>query len=392
MDKQQTVSDIAILSTADWDTPYKTNKQHMAVSFVAAGYRVLYVETVGLRRPNLGSGKDWKRLARRLFRAVLPLRMVQDKIWVCSPIQIPLGHSHTLVQLINGWLLTAYISICRFHLNMNDFILWCYHPYASPLRFSKGMALSVYHCVDDLAQVPDIDGLSYENAETFFLNWVDHVFVTHESLKKKFLDMRQDVSFYPNVVDKAHFRKEIGSELPDDLPSSGNKIIGFHGVLSDFKVDFQLLHDLACQNPQWEFVLIGDEREGQKNKVLAGLKTLDNVHLIGFRNYSLLPRYLAHFDAAIMPLQQNGYTSAMFPMKYFEYAAALVPVVCSPCEFTSSLGHEVLVGDNADDITTLLEKALSKGQLTLEESDAIIGENVWDIRLRKMLREMGLVE
>ena len=55
-----------IFSTADWNEPYWTNKQHCAVSLSKLGWSVIYVESVGLRTPSAKSRKD---IARLLFRS-----------------------------------------------------------------------------------------------------------------------------------------------------------------------------------------------------------------------------------------------------------------------------------------------------------------------------------
>ena len=47
--------DIVLVSTADWDNPFWTNKQHVAVELARQGCKVLYVESSGLRRPSLSS-------------------------------------------------------------------------------------------------------------------------------------------------------------------------------------------------------------------------------------------------------------------------------------------------------------------------------------------------
>lgn len=65
--------DCVMFSTADWDEPYWTNKQHTASLLASRGWRVLYVESVGFRSPKVGSGRDWARLWRRLWRGVQSL-------------------------------------------------------------------------------------------------------------------------------------------------------------------------------------------------------------------------------------------------------------------------------------------------------------------------------
>ena len=81
--------DITLLATADWDHPFWTNKQHVAVSLAALGHRVLYVDSLGLRPPTLGQ-RDRGRLWRRLRLAFPRPRPVRPGIWVISPLQLPL--------------------------------------------------------------------------------------------------------------------------------------------------------------------------------------------------------------------------------------------------------------------------------------------------------------
>ena len=63
--------DIVVLATADWDHPLWTNKQHVAVSLVDEGCRVLYIESLGLRTAQ-ATGRDLKRIVQRLWRGLRP--------------------------------------------------------------------------------------------------------------------------------------------------------------------------------------------------------------------------------------------------------------------------------------------------------------------------------
>ena len=44
-------ADVVFVSTADWDNPYWTNKQHVAIQLAKRGYKIFYVESQGLRSP-----------------------------------------------------------------------------------------------------------------------------------------------------------------------------------------------------------------------------------------------------------------------------------------------------------------------------------------------------
>jgi glycosyltransferase involved in cell wall biosynthesis len=139
--------------------------------------------------------------------------------------------------------------------------------------------------------------------------------------------------YYPNVVDYSHFANRcfVDASLPVDVVERCHAPrVGFVGAISSYKVDFELLRQLAEANPWWSFVLIGSVGEGDPCTESSLLKGLDNLHLLGSRSYDDLPAYMASFDVALIPAPINSYTRSMFPMKFFEYLAAGVPVVATP--------------------------------------------------------------
>ena len=60
-------NDILLLSTADWDNPFWTNKQHVALELSRLGHKVLYIDSLGLRTPSINKS-DLSRLFRRLLK------------------------------------------------------------------------------------------------------------------------------------------------------------------------------------------------------------------------------------------------------------------------------------------------------------------------------------
>ena len=62
------MKNIVLLSTAEWDNPFWTNKQHTACSLADLDCRILYIESLGLRRPSIHP-RDWHRLIKRFTKA-----------------------------------------------------------------------------------------------------------------------------------------------------------------------------------------------------------------------------------------------------------------------------------------------------------------------------------
>ncbi|MET4694115.1 glycosyltransferase [Endozoicomonas lisbonensis] len=379
-----------LFATADWDEPYWTNKQHCAKSLAELGVKVLYVESVGIRKPKAGSGRDWKRLLRRLRKGLASIvfgaKECSPGIFVLSPLLVPVGYRFWLARILNRWLLK--ITIAR-TINQRRFdkpLIWTYHPFMLDVIDGLSFNRLIYHCVDDLAAVPGVDAIAFREAETQLLRRADVVFATAKPLAESCRVLNSNTHFYPNVVDAAHFGKAIQPGLlPPELERIPEPRLVYHGVLSDYKVNFQLLLECAQRRSNWSWVFIGEEREGQKSSIVAELARLPNVHFLGYRPYDVLPDYLRGMQIGLLPSHLNDYTEGMFPMKYFEYIAAGLPVVSTSLAFTEVCRQGIRVAENNSDFIVQIERQLATGRLKVDEIRGFIGENTWAGRTGKML-------
>ncbi|EFC2759870.1 glycosyltransferase family 1 protein, partial [Escherichia coli] len=82
---EKLTKNIIILSTADWDNPFWTNKQHVALDLAKKGYNIFYIDSLGLRKPGLNK-KDFKRIFNRLVKGIRPPKKVHQNIKVWSPV------------------------------------------------------------------------------------------------------------------------------------------------------------------------------------------------------------------------------------------------------------------------------------------------------------------
>lgn len=385
--------DCILFSTADWDTPYWTNKQHTAVEMARLGWRVLYVESVGIRAPNLRSGMDLGRIARRLWRGLRGPRQVQDTIWVISPLTVPFKQGHPWIKAFNQGFLAWTIQRFLKRRHFIDPLIWTYHPFMLKTLEHLGLASRrtraqiAYHCVDDIAAIPGVDAQAFHVEEAKLLKLSDAVFTTAESLQARCSEFNSNTHFFPNVADPSHFGKAlIEAPLPNDLAQIPEPRLAYIGALSDFKVDFELLKAVADQHPEWHFVLIGEEREGQNNAVLASMSRMPNVHLLGYKPYRELPDYLRGIRVGLLPTLINDYTRGMFPMKYYEYLSAGVPVVSTPLEFTQSTRTWMEIASTSAEFAEAIDRQMRAARGRSREISLSIGENTWGKRMTNMIR------
>jgi glycosyltransferase involved in cell wall biosynthesis len=379
--------DIVCVGFADWDTELWTNQHHL-MSRLAKENRVLFVESLGLRRPQL-AGRDLARIVRRLRRGVAGPRAV-DGVWVLSPLVLPL-HSNRAVRALNGGILRALVRRAARRLGMGRPILWAYVPQAESLIEALGHPLVVYHCVDDIAAQAGIDGASFRASERRFVARADLVLASAPALAERMLALvasthsRARVVEAPNVADTALFATALEEGPVDpEMQALARPRIVFTGAIVTTKLDLRLLVELARARPGWSFALVGPVGPGDPRADVSELAAEPNIHLLGRRAYEALPAVLRGADAGVIPYAQNELTRSIFPMKVYEYLAAGLPVLATPLPALAGVA-EVRTAPDAQSMAALLDEALARDtpERRRERSRAAAAHS-WDARLREI--------
>lgn len=376
---------IVMFSTADWDNPFWTNKQHVAARLAKLGYRIIYIESIGLRRPGLNKG-DASRIFSKLKKIFKMIRRVDSNIWVFTPFVIPFHH-WALVRLINRGIFRFSFFLISSFLKSERQWVWTYHPMVNDYLEMLNPKKIIYHSVDDLSAAPRFPKEDILKNEELLLHKADHIFVTSLALKEKYQgQISKTVHYFPNVCDYEHFSKAVSAHLslPEDIKTIQTPRVGFVGAISHYKVDFELLAELATKRPEWSFVLIGKVGEGDPDTNVEILN-LPNIYMIGPKSYADLPQYLAGFDVVLIPCRSNDYTKAMFPMKFFEYLAAEKMIVASDLPALVEFRDLFIQAKDASEFEKGIMQVLNKERLFDEKMRTAAKENTWDSRMIKML-------
>jgi glycosyltransferase involved in cell wall biosynthesis len=379
--------DIVCVGFADWDTELWTNQHHL-MSRLARHNRVLFVESLGLRQPQLAR-RDLARIVRRLRRGLAPPRAV-DGLHVLSPLVLPF-HRYRAVRALNARLLPALVrrAMRRLGFAANP-ILWAYVPQAESLLEMLAPSLVIYHCVDDMAAQAGIDAVAFRAAETRFAARADLVLASAPALAERMRTLSGNVLYAPNVADTELFATALAPGPSDPaLAALPEPRIVFTGAIVQTKLDFELLIALARARPDWSFALVGPVGPGDPRTDVSGLEAEPNVHLLGARTYSELPAVLRAADAGLIPYASHELTRSIFPMKVYEYLAAGLPVIATPLPALQGIAALATAPD-AEGIVALLERALAEDTREQRaERSRMAASHSWERRLQEIEAAIG---
>jgi glycosyltransferase involved in cell wall biosynthesis len=367
----------------DWDNDVWTNQHHLMARLAASGSTVLFIESLGLRRPSLGSGRDLSRIARRLRRG-LARPAVRDGVTVLSPLVLPL-HSNSLARTVNALILRTLVRRAARRLNLRRPILWAYVPQAEALLDVIHPEFVVYHCVDDIAAQDGIDADSFAAAEARFARRADLVIASAPALAERMRALSGNVLYAPNVADTAHFATALEPGTVDpQLAVLPEPRIVFVGAIAAKKLDFELLAGIAAARRDWTLALVGPVGLGEPDTDVSALTAHPNVHLLGVRTQLTLPEVLRGAAVGLIPYRRSRLTASIFPMKVYEYLAAGLPVLATGLPALEGVDGVELV-EGVQHTVAAIERALLEDSAERRRagSDAVRGHS-WDARLTEI--------
>ena len=176
-------------------------------------------------------------------------------------------------------------------------ILWYYTPMAMAFTRHLECDLCVYDNMDELSLFRGASQEMIDNEAELFRR-ADVVFTGGMSLYEAKRNRHRNVHGFPSSIDFDHFAKarRAGDAEPADQAAIPHPRLGFFGVI-DERMDIDLVAGVADLRPDWHLVMIGPVVKIDP----ATLPQRANIHWLGGKSYSDLPRYLSGWDVGFMP-------------------------------------------------------------------------------------------
>jgi len=367
----------------DWHSENRTSSHHVATR-LASAMSVLYVASPGLRAPQ-ASGRDLKRLVRKLFAALKPPTKIGERLWLCTVPQIPfrrLPGVDAINRLFGVWAVRRALRKAGFHRRITWFVV----PHPGFMAKHLGEELCVYYCIDDYAAHPGVDANLIAARDEELTKTADLVFVAPPALLASKREINPHTVFAPHGVDLELFGKaqDPATEIPAAARNLPKPVIGYFGSIHEW-IDVELIEWLARARPEWTFLLIGHAAVD-----VAALRALSNVHLIGAQPYQTLPAWAKAFDVAIIPYRLNRQVENANPLKLREYLACGKPVVSVRNAEIEKFSRWVRIADGREAFLDEIEGALRDERAEMPaERRAAVADQTWDRRVADVLGEVA---
>ena len=347
----------------EWFAENRTSSHHMARQ-LAGMAPLLYVDSPGMRAP-AATGRDLRRIWRKLAQALQRPRPVAPGLWHCTVPQLPWRRLPGVAWL-NRWFGAWAVRRAMQHAGITCPVLWFVVPHPSFMLDAIAHGLAIYYCIDDYAAHPGVDAVHITACDAELTRRADHVFVAPPALVAAKQRLNPATSYSPHGVDTELFAlaQAEATVVPRRALGLHSPVVGYFGLIAAW-TDIDLLCWLAQQRPQWSFLLVGHAAVD-----IARLTRLPNVHWVGAQPYESLPGWAKAFDVAVMPYRNNRQVQNANPLKLREYLATGKPVVSVSTPEVARFAPLVRLADTHEAFLAEIENALR------DDSPALRGQRM----------------
>ena len=366
-DKPGLYSPDFLVFSDDWGE-HPSSCQHIFKE-IAKDYRVVWVNTIGMRNPTL-TLRDLKKAAKKILKMVRLNRCKRraatqlENIAICQPLMLPFTRSR-FARRFNRWSVTRRVVSELKSRTINEPIIVTTVPNAAEYPKLLRSGSTIYYCVDDFFRWPGLDSMRVNEMEEDLIGYADVIIAASDSLAKKFESSNLPVYILTHGVDVEHFQN-LNTTEHLKLLTINRPRIGFFGLVDD-RMDWALIDAIARDAKGISFVFAG------KVDATAGrLPKRQNIHFLGNVEYSELPSFIVGMEVLMIPYKTTGIGEMIAPLKLKEYLCTGKPVLVTPFSEMRRYAPPVRIAKTPEEWSEALNAVLN--QLNCEEHRQITSD------------------
>ncbi|MHA1695045.1 MAG: glycosyltransferase [Candidatus Helarchaeota archaeon] len=291
------------------------------------------------------------------------------------------------IFVYKGWTYSKLFNLIK--KSNRNIEIWSFNPFIKKYNIDK--AKKYFYTIDDWRQNKIFSKYSYfldSNYKNIPLEF-DKVFVNNKNLKKELYNNNGNIFFIPNGVDTEHYiefqktKESIRKQIDEKIPSTNKKIVGYMGVISSERVDYELCEYIIKNNNDLLFIFAGPVLPGFDSQKLQS--QYKNVKFIGLVYYKQLPYLFSRFNVCIIPHQLSKFIQSMDSKKLYEYLAAGKPIITTPVSSTENFKEVINITDDKKTFSNYINEAIDNDseQLILKRQK-IARQHDWQLRFSEI--------
>lgn len=342
------------------------------------GYKVLFINNLGMRIPSLKKDRDAiKKIMRKLRSMLRFIKKDKSGMYVFSPISIPL-YGSKLGKKLNMFSVEMQIKLTMKALGFKKPLYYINCPPAIEIARNLGCEKYIYERTDLFEAQPGVNKSYIMSLDDELMTNADLALYVNTAMWKKGLEKNKNSMLIGHGVDYDMFSKAHKIEtVPEDIASIPGPKIGFFGVIHDKTSDMELLEYIAKALPDMSLVLVGPISTD-----VSRLREYKNVYFLGKKPYNEVALYGKEFDVSIMPWNKSKWIEHCNPVKIKEYLALGKPIVSTYYPEIEPYKDVVYIADDYQEFVACIRTALKEQDAGMVERRRILVENeTWDSKV-----------
>lgn len=348
---------------------------------LAKNHKVLFVNSLGMRIPSFRKDRNAaKKIVRKLRSMLRFLRKVDDKMYVLSPISLPLGSR--VGRKLNAFSVFLQVKLVAVLLGFRDPVVYigCLPALEVAKRLGRRQFL-IYERTDVFEEMPGANKSYLVSLNDELIKTADLVLYVNKALWEEGVKKNKNSLLIGHGVDFDFFANAAKSKhIPEDITKIARPIVGFYGDFCERTSDMELLEYVVERLPNLSFVFIGSISAD-----ISRFSRFGNVYFFGRKSYKEIPNYGKEFDVAIMPWNNSKWIEFCNPIKIKEFLALGKPVVSTYYPEIEPYSDLVYIARDYDEFISCIHEAVEEHDpAKAEDRRKRVQDETWDSKVEQI--------
>lgn len=369
-----------------WNSPFQVGSHHIAKGFLELGWEVAFISDPISPLHVLAGVNDELKERYNIYNSN-GVRYEDNRLWTYVPAALCTPHNKPILKsewVYKNWFKFTYPNIIS-EVNAQGFdevdlvyvdsvtqSFWL-----DNIKYKK----AIFRVADKNVGFDKVSDSS-RNIESVIAQKVDTVIYTAHNLKEYVLDMKpKQILHVPNGVNFDHFANG-STAMPEDLKNIPKPIALYVGAIAEW-FNYEWIMTAARALPKVSFVLIGPNKMAKER-----LKPLNNIYLLGRKDYQDVPAYLHNADVGLIPFNVRDFpdlVNSINPLKLYEYMACGLPTISTEWKELKQLHSPAVLSKTDSEFIGAISRILNKKQASSDSYVSYAREHKWSYRIQELI-------